>query len=234
MNFLEKDLETIIWENYERCAEKGLDIDQNFHRFGKKYRQLNLAPYGIADLVFFHYSPAQKAYFVQVVELKKGRIDTAAYQQAKRYQTALLALIRKSKGPNDKTPIYFTTILIGNEVEMSGDFLYVLNTDYSCLAYTYKYDFDGITFEQVGKEWRSTAEANTSANQALIIEFAEHRSACQDGYDLNQELLAEGQEQQVQLHGDWNQVLVITPDGVLVNEDLLASDLYDALEDGAE
>jgi hypothetical protein len=92
-NFLEKDLETIIWENFMRCAEKGLDVDQNFFQYGKGYRQLNLAPYGIADLIYIHYSPRQKSWHVLVMELKRAKIDMAAYQQAKRYQTAIHALL---------------------------------------------------------------------------------------------------------------------------------------------
>lgn len=237
-NFLEKDLETIIWENFVRCEGKGLNIDQAFFQHGMRYRQLNLAPYGIADLIYVRYSASQKSWHILVVELKRGKIDLAAYQQAKRYQTALHVLLRKSREATgqESVPLVFSTILIGSEVETNGDFVYVYNYDFGCRAFTYSYGFDGIAFEEVGKEWRADGDISVPATIALSQHWAEHRIDAEAGYESycqDQEADKWRDEQAVmQQYGDFSKALLITPEGVLCNEDWLS--LPEREEDAAE
>lgn len=219
MNFLEKDLETIVWENYVACAEKGLAIDQNFFQHGKCYRQLNLAPYGIADLIYIHYSAGQGSWHIQIIELKRGKIDMAAYQQAKRYQTALHDLLRKSKSGSDQTPLIFTTVLIGNEVETKGDFTFVLNYDFNCLAFTYSYGFHGIEFKEIGKEWRHEANISVPSTIAISADLTSHRAEITAGYEQHIQQMSEYENAK---YGDYTSALLITSEGVLLNEDLLA------------
>lgn len=229
-NFLEKDLETIIWENFVACADKGLKIDQAFFQHGKRYRQLNLAPYGIADLIYIHYSPPQRSWHVLVLELKRGKIDLAAYQQAKRYQTALHDLLRKSKEPGDQTPFVFMSVLIGDEVETNGDFTFVLNYDYNCAAFTYSYGFNGIEFQEVGKEWRHGGLISVPGTVALSADWAAHRAETTEGYHADLRRQGEANEAAQDKWGDYNKALLVTPEGVLFNEDLLA--LPERDEDG--
>jgi hypothetical protein len=233
MNFLEKDLETIIWENYERCAEKGLDIGQAFYAYGKAYRQMNLAPYGIADLVYIRFAPRDNLYYVQVIELKRGKIDSAAYLQAKRYQTAVFGLLdrlRKREGLDFKVAL--SSVLIGNEVELSGDFVFALNTDDSCAAYTYS--FDGIAFRNEGREWSMKGAVDSAALRAFDADLMAHRADAAQGWREYIENQNREHMEGIEAHGDWSNPLVITADGVLFNEDLLEEDLNRATEDGAE
>lgn len=234
MNFLEKDLETIIWENFERCAERGLDIAQGFYSEGTAYRQMNLAPYGIADLVYIRYLAHSNTYFVQVIELKKGKVDSAAYMQAKRYETAIasaLKIANKRIGKNEAT-IYVGSVLIGNEVETSGDFVFVLNSDMGCLAFTYSYGFDGIHFEAVGKEWRMKDAEASSALNVLATEWMENRQELTAEFKYEQEQADESRRVYLERYGDDSEALLITANGVMLNASLLA--LPEGGTDGAE
>jgi hypothetical protein len=84
MKFLEKDLEDIIWEaSNERLQENGLDIS------GKKYRQLRIGNYGIADIVsvtkpYYHeYFKKHQKGIITIYELKKELIKYASLQVPK-------------------------------------------------------------------------------------------------------------------------------------------------------
>ena len=207
MNFLEKDLETIIWENYEACQERGLDIDQQFFVHGKRYRQLNLAPYGIADLVNIHYSPSQDLYLVQVIELKKGKIDTAAYMQAKRYQQAVFQILDRIRKRGELSfKIGLSAVLIGNEVESSGDFVFMLNYDYDCTVFTYSYGFEGISFEKVSRTWAITNSHQSPVLIELERTLTYHHTDTYYGY-----------QDYIQALGDPSLPLLVTPEGVLLN-----------------
>lgn len=220
MNFLEKDLETIIYDNYEACAGRGLEIDQQFYKWGKRYRQLQLAPYGIADLVNIHYSPGQDLYLVQVMELKKGKIDSSAYLQAKRYGWAIFEVLdrlRKNEGLSYKIGLSY--VLVGNELELSGDFVYALNTDIDCSVYTYSYGFDGIKFENAGRNWGISKAHQSPPLVDLEDSLSAHHTNNYYGY---QDAFAA----HIQENGDYTKPLLVTPEGILFNPSLL--------ENGAE
>lgn len=223
MNFLEKDLETIIWENYERCEERGLKINQQFYKHGKLYRQLNLAPYGIADLVCLRFFPRDKVFYAQVIELKKGKVDTTAYMQAKRYQTALANTLERLR--DDMASAYtinIETIIIGNEVEMAGDFVFTLNGDFTCQAYTYSYQFEGIKFEPVGREWVTKGWKESLPLNQLEVELGQHMADAYKSYAAYVKSIDEQEQAHFAEFGDYSQALLITPEEVLLNTDLLA------------
>ncbi|GAB3303524.1 hypothetical protein [Hymenobacter tenuis] len=148
MRFIEKDLETIIWEDPDFCLDRGLSIEPCWHT---RYRQLNLTPFGIADLVYLGWVPLENALRVQIIECKKDRIDTATYLQAKRYQTALSHIVEgipaMTRGYEIRD-IQYDVYLIGRQVEKNIDFVNLLTLDSNAHVFTYEYKADGIHFNR--------------------------------------------------------------------------------------
>lgn len=164
MNFLEKDLEQIIYEaDKELLANKGLKIS------GKLFKQLRIGNYGIADLVSFTRpgldlnSPYEDFKFrkgkIQVIELKKDNISISAFMQALRYVKGIKTYLEK-KSIEDKYNVEI--LLIGKNLDLESSFIYLTDfliseSDYilddskfevDLNYYTYKYGLNGIEFNQ--------------------------------------------------------------------------------------
>lgn len=157
MNFLEKDLEEIIFcSDAEHLKQRGLRLK------GKPKRQLRIGSYGIADLVYFNrVSTGINPHLeINVVELKKDKIGISALLQAVGYCRGIDRYLQKRDFSSD---YYFNIILIGREVDTSGNLVYLTDLinggkySYSgiyyyghCLNklsfYRYEYDIDGISF----------------------------------------------------------------------------------------
>jgi len=153
MKFLEKDLEVIIWESdNEKLRQRNLPIE------GKKFRQLKIGNYGVADLVTFTkryaVSNSTMPYLeITVYELKKEKIGISAFLQSLKYCKGITAYLEKNK-----PEMLFTIniVLCAKEIDLSGDFIYItdlfkcmesFNTVNEVLFYTFNYDFDGINFQ---------------------------------------------------------------------------------------
>ncbi len=160
MNFLEKDLEEIIYTaSKELLAQRGLFIK------GKLLRQLRIGNYGVADLVEF-----KRPYFdldcnhcfkgeITVYELKKERISISTFLQAVNYVQGLRRYLT-TKNVIDK--YNFKIILIGKEIDLFSSFVYLPDLfcqDSSMVSFqkesvfnlelfTYNYDVDGISFNE--------------------------------------------------------------------------------------
>jgi len=222
MNFLEKDLEDIISENYAACAGCGLTIQQDFFQEGRRYRQLNLAPYGIADLVNIRYAPDHFTFYVQIIELKKGKIDTSAYLQAKRYETALKKVMTQlNDGAEQKVEFHISVVLIGNEIELNGDFVFLLNSDLGCTAFTYSYGFNGIEFTAAGRGWVLSSKNNTSNIAAVALELIAYQEEQDESFSDETQRDYQDYLTDKSLYGDFSKTLLITSEGVLLNETLL-------------
>lgn len=166
MNFLEKDLETIIYESdYQSLKDRGYEID------GKKFRQVKLGNYGIADLIYYikpKYIALENpdaSYFIQgvitIVELKKDIVDINSLTQSLRYAKAIRRLLEK-KGIQNEYKIRIS--LVGKSIDTSSSFVYLtdLMLDFdsiyrtfdfykppiSLCIHTYSYKLDGLTFER--------------------------------------------------------------------------------------
>jgi len=159
MNFLEKDLENIIWESdNKKLQEKKLPI------YGIKFRQLRIGNYGISDLITirrdYYYDSITKKFKpyidITVYELKKEKVGISAFLQAIRYCKGIKTYVE------DKYPdIYFklNIVLCAKYVDLDSDFIYItdlLNTESTipnCLInsirfFSFDYNIDGITFEK--------------------------------------------------------------------------------------
>lgn len=168
MEFLEKDLETIIWEASDNDLEDaGLDF------YGKRFRQLRIGNYGIADLVTVRreciYSESEyirsgkhkiiDSYLViTVYELKKDKIGVGAFLQAVGYVKGIQSYLKKRNFEN----FIFRVKLVGSDIDKSGSFCYLpdlINVNIPCdepvyikgfiediSFYTYHITLNGLKF----------------------------------------------------------------------------------------
>lgn len=161
MEFLEKDLEQIIFESdFETLLDRGLNVS------GKKYRQLRIGNYGVSDIVtiqrpFYHSGWNQMCKgTITIYELKKNKIDPSTFFQALRYAKGIQSWLEKNK-PRLAGKFDYNLVLVGNSY--SGDVCYLSSffcaylgennllaepvTSASCYLYNYK--VDGISFEEM-------------------------------------------------------------------------------------
>jgi hypothetical protein len=170
MEFLEKDLENIIWEASDEQLEKaGLEVR------GKRFRQLKIGQYGIADFVTverqsiyseYHYiqtgkcRPIDNYLLITIYELKKDKIGISAFLQAIRYAKGIQSYLTNQR---DFSDFVFKIVLIGSNVDTSGsvcflpDLISVCPTSderithkgsiESIAFYTYHISIDGLNFE---------------------------------------------------------------------------------------
>lgn len=131
MEFLEKDLENIIWEaNDEQLENAGLEFN------GKRFRQLRIGNYGVADLVTVRKENIYSEYeyikngntkiidsylVITVYELKKDKIGIGAFLQAIGYIRGIQSYLQK----RNFEKFVFRLNLIGSEVDDSGNFCYL-------------------------------------------------------------------------------------------------------------
>lgn len=146
MNVLEKDLEDMLFEyldDFDVLIPKGFE-----HGCQRKYRQVNLGSYGIADIIGVSEfnQPNNKLIEINIYELKKEEISVGTFLQALKYAKALSILFEKS---NPKDSIEYNIILVGKVLKTNSDFIYLTDFYENLHLYTYNFDFhDGITFEQ--------------------------------------------------------------------------------------
>ena len=148
MDFLEKDLEEIIYtlsqsvEGRQKLLARGLSVS------GKMYRQVSLAEYGRLDLVAIRIEPADTVN-ITVYELKQGKVGTNALFQACRYLTAL----RKIASESTNKYVSCNAVLIGREIEKNGDFTLLYKFLNFAKVITYRYDFNGVWFTEEDKSF---------------------------------------------------------------------------------
>ena len=173
MEFSEKILEDIIWDNAQSLEglkllnQRGLSIN------GKMFRQVDLGDYGRADLISIRYIPQNDYLDIVVYELKKGCITVNALMQAARYVTAL-----RSHGFNSddwNTEISISICLIGDSIDKNGDFAFLYNELKDVEIYTYDFKLSGIYFNVVGKGWRRTNERINEETNAMLTEYVEEQ-----------------------------------------------------------
>lgn len=139
MKFLEKDLETIIFEaDNSVLQEKGLPIE------GIKIRQLNIGNYGRCDIVA--YCRDFDKLFITIYELKQETINLSSLHQIVKYRQGIISYFEKRQ---TKMKVKIQAVLIGRKADLNGSFVYFLNQINWLSAYTYNYSIEGLTFDEV-------------------------------------------------------------------------------------
>ena len=148
MRFLEKDLEDIICEALKDPKSKSLLVKRGLHFL--KYpilhrRQLRIGNYGISDIIVIHRHPNfRNQIHVNVIELKKDVIDSAAVSQCSRYMKGVSRYL-------DKRGIGYSLsgTLIGSNIDRRNNFVHLMHNVAQMSVFTYSYGLEGIEFEEV-------------------------------------------------------------------------------------
>ncbi len=159
MNFLECDLEDLIFEysltkeGRNILANRGLFIDRPL------MRQVRLSTYGVADLI-----EIVGAHVIQIniIELKKGELSSKDYTQLCRYMTAIKRLV-SIQGID----ITVSGTLIGKSIKQEGDFCFLINEG-RISVYTYEFDLEkGLVFNR-SNGWHRPDEGEEGSLNKLI------------------------------------------------------------------
>lgn len=138
MEFLEKDLEDIIFNtSTKKLLERGLRVN------GRRFRQLRIGNYGIADMVTIKCN--ENTVYITVYELKKNQINYTTLSQATRYIQGIKKYLEK-RNNFFNCEIVYSVQLVGKSINTSDDFIYLINFIDDVDVFIYEYDFDGIKF----------------------------------------------------------------------------------------
>jgi len=159
MNFLERDLEEIIMNaSQKQLRERGLNVSNH------KRNQVRIGNYGIADIVTYekgiYYSPLDGRVVsvelptIAIYELKKDKVSLSSFAQVCNYAKGIQDyFIKRGYSLYDYN---WRVILIGKEVDKDSSLCYFPDlftmNDSSSLSvemYEYKYDVDGIKFQEI-------------------------------------------------------------------------------------
>lgn len=144
MDFLEKDLETIIYdcltdkELYTKIFDNGLEVGF----VNGVLRQLYLGNYGRLDLLTYSF----RQRYVTLYELKNKEINLNSLLQAATYLKAVKRYIKLRFGQKFLDSVRFEIILIGKNY-CTKNWVYLFDgilTDVR--IFTYNYSIDGIRF----------------------------------------------------------------------------------------
>ena len=146
MEFLEKNLEDIIFETpSDNLGDRGLYVS------GKRYRQLRIGGYGIADMVtidkeYINYPhTCYTILHITVFELKKNKLDESSLCQASRYIKGIKRYL-KQRDIFNNFPIEYKIVLVGKTLNMNSSFVYLTDFVENLEVFTYEYKFNGINF----------------------------------------------------------------------------------------
>lgn len=215
MRFLERNLENIIWNDLPSCLDRGFGLEP----FDRRYRQLSIGSVGIADLIYLSVEDAQVD--IQIVECKKEVVNLATYGQACRYELALREAFSHHK--MNEQELCLSKVLVGQKVDERGDFWSVIASDPTVSVFTYDYNSDGIHFEQhiaslhLAKRFgcaRVLGQDLLKDASALVEQSYEKDWASMNEF-LSDRLV----------FGDTSKPILITSNGILANEKLLAKDI---------
>jgi hypothetical protein len=160
MDFLEKNIEDIIWESDNiELSKRGLYLH------GKMFRQLRIGNYGVADIVTIErvnkIDPNNSKFIkrglsITIYELKKSTVGISAFLQSLKYAVG----IKRYLEYRDFYLFDIRIVLIGKSIDTTGELKYIpdlicMPTDddfgFTCCVnqidfYSYNYKIDGIYF----------------------------------------------------------------------------------------
>lgn len=195
MDFLEKDLEDVVYEAY-RTGNQNFLLDRGLTSFTHDYvfRQLNLGDYGISDLIGVTFYPSiegsdmfRSFVNITVYELKKDSIGIDTFSQASRYAKGI-ELYLKSQGV---TEYEFKFVLIGRTINVSNNdnLCFFQDVMSNVLTYTYSYGFDGIRFEKTASYKKGNGSFGSQIGKskiAMLRIFSLLRTIKKSRYDLKE------------------------------------------------
>lgn len=155
---LEKFVEAELFHNPMRAYFNGFKPFEHeaFGRQVQRLRQVQLEPYGIADIVnIFHADQEAREIIIQVIECKRDIVNLATYAQAKRYLSALKVALRDFVAESESLgfTLQWECVLVGHRLDKSSDFVFVLNDDDACSVYTYQQVDGELLFAAAGRNW---------------------------------------------------------------------------------
>jgi len=165
MQLSEKEIENFIFDdlinNGHHCRQKGLDLDIfKLMRFVDRnaikihwYRQLNLAPYGIADIVGF--CRFKGSIYVEIIELKAVSIKSDDFDQILRYKKGVSHYLNNTF---DLPSLDISCTLIGLGYE-SGFFI---QNELQCKIANMSYGVGGMSFKTHRGESNGEIQTNNS------------------------------------------------------------------------
>lgn len=142
MELSEKEIEGFIFNDLiensgSNLEERGLELPSfNFNIAPKWFKQLNIEPYGIIDIVGFY--RLNGAIHVDLIELKAVKIDSNHFEQIARYRKGIEVYLRNTF---KKPELQINCILIGN----GYDGLYIQNISPISVA-SFEYGINGFSF----------------------------------------------------------------------------------------
>ena len=146
-DFLEQNLETIVYENQKECVKRGFP---EFYENVK--RQVRLPTGKIMDI--FSFEIRNEIMFCKIFELKKEEISLNTIFQVVNYGYDLYASVGKYS-KDAQIELY----CVGNE--LAGEILYLLAWGINITMVTYSYNVDGIGFEVFKKNGFPYSEMRT-------------------------------------------------------------------------
>lgn len=179
MNFKEESLENIIWQNAQ--SEKGRTqlLDRGLIVSEYVKRQIDLGCYGRLDLLDVYYNEETDRIVLDVIELKKEFITIDALMQAARYVTGIKEHIQELN-----LDIDIEITLVGENIDLKTNFVYLLNYLSNVRIITYNYSIDGIRFTQHENNWRLDKQNPINIESTGII-----KSLIKQGESLKEDFI---------------------------------------------
>ena len=172
----ENTVEQIIWDgiadDFEGLRNAGLDLDITATYF----RQLNLASYGVADIVSISFNKGVDVekksfleYEIYVYELKKDAIKCSAVSQVMKYRQGLIKYLEKigSESGFDRCFGNCFTVLIGKSLHEELNYIDFQEPFF----YTYKYMLNGLVFKEYNFIDRKEHEDFSRLDHTTITKF---------------------------------------------------------------
>jgi hypothetical protein len=145
----EKKLEDILFNHltnsdYSQKIDREIDCDISH----KVIRQLDIGPYGIADIVAFSEPDIDRIVTIRIFELKKGEINKDSLVQILRYKAGLIKHIEELESGID---VSFELYLIGGSVSTQDAFQMIVPAIVELGIYTYDIGVHGVYLKSQNK-----------------------------------------------------------------------------------
>lgn len=169
MEISEKEIEDFIYNdlvkyNGNGLMVRGVDLYCFSHMASyniRWFRQLNIEPYGICDIVGFY--RFRGMIYVELIELKKTSIDANHFEQIARYKKGLQVYLKNTFLKSDGFHIDMSLIGIGY------DGCYIQNL-LPINVYNASFDLNGFTFDKTGgySSWYNLNGKNKSFRNGKV------------------------------------------------------------------